>query len=104
MSDPRLLPEHQMQAAPPNEARVPPTSDPHRTPTVSAVVRRAGPWWGLLLVGLTAVGTLGLTAAGLYLRGGRVTFCPRSALRLQRGGVPTRSKAGGCVPVPRRYA
>ena len=78
-------------------------SDPVITPRDSAVVRRAAPWC-LLLVVLTAMVTLGLAVAGVYLGGGRLTFGSDSELLDQQGNFETVINAEGVVYFPRPYA
>ncbi|HEY7425017.1 MAG TPA: hypothetical protein VH682_12370 [Gemmataceae bacterium] len=80
-------------------------SDSHVAPGVSAVVGRAVLWWRLLLaVALTAVVTLGLAAAGIYLSGGRLTFGSGSELLVQQGDFEAVINTEGVVYFPRPYA
>jgi hypothetical protein len=79
-------------------------SDPRVASKDSAVVPRAAPRWRLLLIALTAVVTLGLAAAGVYLGGGRLKFGPASELLVQQGGFETVINSEGVVYFPRPYA
>src|SRR5262245_14077696 len=80
-------------------------SDPRIPRRDPAVVRRAVPVWRLLfLIVLTAMVTLGLAAAGVYVNGGRLTFGSTSELLLQQGSFETVINAEGVVYFPRPYA